>query len=444
MSWKSPKLYEFYIKGINALSKEIDFIGWEECLDFQYLESKKLCICCIKSEGTFCDIFTLNLQDYTTINTAIKVRIREEVLKIIKSQGDNLYLKTAMKEVSIYFDVDTKMRGKILRVRGFDGDEIADFVPVGMNRLFVAMLDGSLGYHEFSEKEAVFGKISHSFKLDLLKRERCNCVAVCPYGRYAAVSTVMTTYGKDLLSKLFFLEINENNDMDILEIIDYSAADFSTEDGSYFSSISLDFYHGDFPLVFAIQHNGRNMLFSYTFRGSLNEYNEHYELHNSPCLNLKFSKNVLTSVDENGVISKVKFVKRDPKKISKFSLTPIEDDLRNSILSGDSSIRPAKKKERSRASLKSIKGSNSKRKKEINVKKSNKKRTLERKNSHRSMLSKSVGNVKGLKDKKFNFEENPGIDDDELNFKKKDPITLKSAEGRDLYRNEKKIEDEDF
>jgi hypothetical protein len=36
ISSEPPKLFEYFLKGINALSKEIDFIGWEHCLDFQY------------------------------------------------------------------------------------------------------------------------------------------------------------------------------------------------------------------------------------------------------------------------------------------------------------------------------------------------------------------------------------------------------------------------
>lgn len=290
MSWKSPKLYEFYIKGINALSKEIDFIGWEECLDYQYFPSKNISICCIKSEdGNHAELFTLNHEDYTTINTTIKVKIREDVLRIVKSQNENLYLKTGHKEITVYFDVDTKMRGKILRLHNFDGDEISDFVPVGLNRVIVLSLDGYLGYHEFDEKEALHGKISENFKFELLARERTNCVAVCPYGRFAAVSTVLNSNGKNLLSRLFFLEIvKENNNFKTLEIIDYSATDYGKEEASCFSSLNLDFYHGDYPLLFALQQNSKNLLFSYTFRGALNEYNEHYELHNSNCIMMKF------------------------------------------------------------------------------------------------------------------------------------------------------------
>lgn len=433
MSWKSPKLYEFFIKGINALSKEIDFIGWDECLDFQFFEAKKMCVCCIKSEGSISEIFTLNLEDYTTINTAIKVRVKEDALRLVRSQGDNLYLKTNHKEITIYFDIDTKMRGKILRIHGFLGNEIVDFLPVGLNRMIVVTLDGNLGYHEFNEKDAVFGRISEKFELDLIDRERCNCITVCPYGKFAAVSTILTEHGKDLLSRLFFLEITKDNHFEILEIVDYSATEYGKEDGSYFSCLSLEFYHGQYPLLLALQRSSKNLLFSYTFRGTLNEYNEHYELHNSSCLMMKFFKNTLTSIDETGVISKIKFVKKEKsKKISRFNLKPIDEDLRNSLLGEDGKRKKKIKLNKSTTGLKN--------KRRKGGKRSSRER-LQMMDSGKSYISKSLGNVREAKLKnKYDLTEDHYIDPDGVDFTRKKPSTLKSAD----IDNKKDIEEEDF
>jgi hypothetical protein len=317
MAWQSPKLYEYFIKGINALSKEIDFIGWEECLDFVYYYEIGLCICCIKTGQLEAQIYTLDTKEYVTMSTGIKVFACEESIHLVRKQGLNLFVKTDKDCISVYFRVNDKLRGKIMRVKNIPGNNIADFRPVGMNRLATLSLDGVINMLEFSKIDSIYGQISVPFKLSLNKSERCHSLAVCPLGKYALVSIVRESSGKDLNSKLVFLEFDDQEGFSVLECVKFHNTDYDYEDGSYFSGLSLDFYHGKYPLVLAQQYNSTGLLFSYIFNGeNLIEYHEHYQLHNSPCLQLVKFEDTLNSVDENGNVSRIKFV--EPEKSQEY------------------------------------------------------------------------------------------------------------------------------
>lgn len=101
ISSEPPKLFEYFLKGINALSKEIDFIGWEHCFDFQYYQEKSLVVCSIKVEEEKCEIYLLDVKDYVTVGSGILLPIGFLGIasKMIDRQGKNLYLRTALNEI---------------------------------------------------------------------------------------------------------------------------------------------------------------------------------------------------------------------------------------------------------------------------------------------------------------------------------------------------------
>ena len=309
MAWKPPKLYEFFIKGINALSKEVEFTGWDECFDFTYFHEKNMCICCIKTEPNIADVYTLSFKEYTTINTSIKIPLHEEVSRVVRSLNDDLYLKTAEREVSIYFNANEKLRGKVMRINNIQGMNVADFLPIGVNRVVFLSVNGHLSLFEFNKFDFLFGQISNVFKLKLDRGERTNCISVCRKGMFIAVGSVREVQGECLLSRLVLLGINQENDFEVLKIKDYSRMELSMTDGSFFSDINLDFYHGGFPLIIAIQKNAQNLMFVYTFDGEdFHDYQEPYQLHTSNCIQLVRFERMLTTVDENGIISRISFV----------------------------------------------------------------------------------------------------------------------------------------
>lgn len=101
ISSEPPKLFEYFLKGINALSKEIDFIGWEHCLDFQYYKEKKIVVCSIKVEDEKCEVYFLDVKDYVTIGSGILLPIGflASASKQIDRKGGNLYLRTDLNEI---------------------------------------------------------------------------------------------------------------------------------------------------------------------------------------------------------------------------------------------------------------------------------------------------------------------------------------------------------
>jgi hypothetical protein len=52
----------------------------------------------------------------------------------------------------------------MIKINGIPGDEITDFVPVGMNRLMVLCGDGKISYFEFMPKTYIYGQIALSKK----------------------------------------------------------------------------------------------------------------------------------------------------------------------------------------------------------------------------------------------------------------------------------------
>ena len=84
MSSVPPKLYEFMIKGINALSKETDFIGWKECLDFAFFPNKNVAVFAIRKSDSSAKIFTLDYEAYNSNNTRIKVPLLDDPQPLFK------------------------------------------------------------------------------------------------------------------------------------------------------------------------------------------------------------------------------------------------------------------------------------------------------------------------------------------------------------------------
>jgi hypothetical protein len=218
MSSENPKLFEYFLKGINALSKEIDFTGWEHCLDFQYYSEKSLVVCSLKIEDEKCEIYLLDVRDYITIGSGIilPVGFLASASKQIDRQGGNLYLRTGINEIQIHVNIVhklSKMRGSSIVVNNIPGDEVTDFTPVGMNRLITLSGDGRIAYFEFHPRTFNYGQIavskSNVFKLD--EDEICNCVSVCSKGHYMIVCTLRRTMKEDemshLLSRMFLIKI---------------------------------------------------------------------------------------------------------------------------------------------------------------------------------------------------------------------------------------------
>ena len=210
MAWNPPKLYEYQIKGINALSKEIDFTGWEECLDFEFFRESNLAICLIKTDSRESEIYTLDIESYTTLSTGIKCEICEEVVKILAKKRDSLFIKTGRNEISIYFKVSPTLKGRIIRIRHIEGDNLVYFHPVGKNRLVTLSLDGALVYYEYSSKEAKYGIVSNPMSIPLYSKERCNVVKCCRKGKFFAVSTLLETSSHiEVLNRLMLFKFDE-------------------------------------------------------------------------------------------------------------------------------------------------------------------------------------------------------------------------------------------
>lgn len=278
MAWNPPKLYEYQIKGINALSKEIDFTGWEECLDFEFFREMNLAICLIKTDSHESEVYTLDIESYTTMSTGIKCEISEEVVKILARKNESLFIKTGKNELSIYFKISPTLKGRIIRIKHIEGNNLAFFDPVGKNRLVTISQDGALVYYEYNAKEAKYGIVSAETFLPLYSKERCNVVKGCRKGKYFVVTTILeTTSHIEVLNRLILFLFNEKTKhFEQLAEIDFNNTEYSRNDYSYFSDINMDFYHGKYPIILAAQCGNPNLLFSYIFDGTeLNEFSEH-------------------------------------------------------------------------------------------------------------------------------------------------------------------------
>lgn len=307
MSRSPPRLYEYILKGINALSKEIEFYGWEECQDFQYFSAKNLIACCIKSSSKFCKLYTIDTKDYVTISTGILVPISPHSDRLIQRQGNNLFVKSEKKQISVYFNINDRMRCKFMRISQ-KGDEIVDFTPVGNNRILLLTKEGIIVYQEFSFKKATHGEISR-FTLELGQNEFCRTMNVCGKGRFVGVGTYEQFKNNRLLKKVYLIEVDDDDDdMELLDHVDYAKKPYSREDGSYLSIINMDFYFGDYPLLIVAQYAGDGLMFSYVMKGGkLRPYDTHMRLHNNVALRMVRIGSMLTSIDYNGNISRIKF-----------------------------------------------------------------------------------------------------------------------------------------
>ena len=311
MSHKPPRLYEYKLKGINALSNEIDFIGWEECLDFVYYPFKKLIICAIKTSEDIAQLYTLDVRDYTTVSTGIKIPIMFECPRMIKSSGGQFYARTEVYQVTVYFKMDQNLNTRILKVDLEEEDSIiADFEPVGLNRLLIVSVDGKFSYYEFNLRMASFGKINKKerFSVRLKDGEQCNVVTMCSKAQYAGVGTLMDDGEKRRLGKLYIYHVSDFGVFEMRDVIDFNKSQYAIHDGSFFGSLTMSLYYGEYPLVFACQTEGQGMMLSFKFNGKkLIRYHSPIKLYNAKSYMMSKSGSILTTVDYAGNISVIKF-----------------------------------------------------------------------------------------------------------------------------------------
>jgi len=308
MGWKPPNLYQYFAKGINALTKEIEFIGWEECVDFEVFQDLQICVIAIRNEETFSNLFTLDLNEFETTKTRVKIPVNEEAIRFLRKQAGNLYVKTGDQEVSIYGNINLKLQCRVVRIKQIPGSYLQDFVPCGMNRLTTLSLDGKLVLYEFSLLDSNFGSIGNCHQIKLQNGEICSTLSSCIKARFITVTTKRLQSGRSVISRLFLYEVEKNGEFKLLSIFDFKNLDNCQEEGSFFTSVSLDYYHGEYPLIIGNQRIGDNLIFVLVFNGAeIVEYSEQHKVYTSTSSPFSYYNKELYSVDENGNISKISF-----------------------------------------------------------------------------------------------------------------------------------------
>lgn len=191
---------------------------------------------------------------------------------------------------------------------GLPGDEIVDFIPVGNNRIMFLSKEGVISYHEFSLDRATQTRINKKFRLDIPSDEFCYTMSVCPKAKFAAVATYEQFKNNRLMSNVHFLAIDDNDNFVLLDKMNLSNMPFSSEDGSFASIISMDFYHGEYPLLVVAQYASDGLMLTYWFDGKrLRKYKEEITLHNNIARRMVRIGSMLYSIDYNGNISRIKF-----------------------------------------------------------------------------------------------------------------------------------------
>lgn len=235
------------------------------------------------------------------------------------------------------------MRGKMIKISSIPGDEVTDFVPVGVNRVVAISGDGRISYFEFMPKTFLYGQIAVSKDklFDLDEEEICNCMNVCSKGHYMVVCTLRRTGSSDniqhLLSRIFLLKIVDPTiikmrktasnpgsgkkqffnrkpkiSFKILDTLDFRKSKFSNFDGSFISNVNMQLYKGISPLILACQHGAENMMFSFTIDPETDKFKPFknpLSIHKGYTMGWRSGLlgSMLTSIDDEGNITRIKF-----------------------------------------------------------------------------------------------------------------------------------------
>lgn len=296
------------IKGINALSKVTEFVGWEECLDFVYIPEKLMVVFTIRISERKGQIYVLDYELYDSKNTHIKIPITDDMERTVKRQLDNLFIRTKLNQITIYTNINPQLNCRLLRIKNVPGSGIADFSPCGANRLITVSHEGTMTIYEFSLSGLNYGRIGEVGELQLDKKETCSCVDVCLKGRFLVITTkIKSKTANWRMGRILLFDLKDNS-FKLIGTSDHRSQVDPTLQDSYFRSVSLYYYHGEYPLVVANSYLGDNSLHMLFFNGrKLVEYNEPCKIHNSYGSSLTVCDEKLMSVDENGNISRLEF-----------------------------------------------------------------------------------------------------------------------------------------
>ena len=252
-------------------------------------------------------ILTFNTNLYQKTKTAIKMSGVLWTANVVRKSRDEsrLYIRTGSREITVFTEINPNLDGKNFKIEKIAGDKIGDFYPFSGNKVISASYDGFISVIEL-DFEAQTSKVLSETKVDCEGGEYFRCGAVDPKGCYAAFATKKNGY----ISRLFFYAINDDFGVELKDVIDYKGTKYCKESSSNLSSLNLDFYNGEFPILAGLQELAQNYLFLYDFDGEkLSEYGdgnlEGY--HQNEVMRLRRFENALYSVDEDGVLRRASF-----------------------------------------------------------------------------------------------------------------------------------------
>jgi hypothetical protein len=319
MTYNGSYVYEYEIteeEGKINIMKKVDFSKKKSlikkargCHEFVYYKDTKIGI--YMNEDKPKRILTFNANLFQKVKTDITLTGVYWTSNIIRRTRDLslLLIRTASREIKIFSTVTPKLDGHFLQISKIPGDKVADFYPFGKNKILTASFDGFITIIQYDTVSDSFSFLSTT-EVEVRSGEYFRCGAICQQGKYFAYSTKMNGY----IARLFFYELQEDYSVKLLDAVDYQGTKYAEESASNLSSICLDFYCGEFPLLVGVQEQALNYCFLYRFDGKklvgfLEGEVEHLEgYHQHEVMRVRKVGGFLYSIDESGLLKRTSFV----------------------------------------------------------------------------------------------------------------------------------------
>jgi len=260
-------------------------------------------------------ILTFNTNLFQKIKTEITLTGVYWTSNIIRRNQDQslLFIRTGSRDIRIFSEINENLDGKSMLITKIPGDKIGDFYPFGKNKIITASYDGFITIIEYNIETEEFKFISET---DYATRmgEYFRCGAICPRGKFFAYSTKMNGY----IARLVFYEIMDDFSIQLLDAVDYDKTQYAQESASNMSSLCMDFYCGEYPLIVGLMEQAQNYCFMYKFDGKAlvnfdgEQEGGHLEgYHTNEVMRIQKRGKFLYSIDESGVLKRTSFVDKE-------------------------------------------------------------------------------------------------------------------------------------
>lgn len=225
--------------------------------------------------------------------------------------GNNLFLKTKNKIISILFNIDVEKFEFKGEIKIASGDSIIDFCPVENDRLLILTMNGVLMLYSYNLSEEL------EFKFNLLskqqvefetKGEKSFTLSLCSKSKYVTICTCDTAHNSRL-KKLVVFEIQIDEILVKKAQRSFEGHKIANLNESYFYSLNTENYLDGDLMIVGVQHDEKHRLCSFLLKGSdIVTFQDPVDYHEKNCFRLGYLDGEFFSLDDQGILNRVSVI----------------------------------------------------------------------------------------------------------------------------------------